>query len=126
MLNNILHNVNKSKICTKIQKVISCENEFELVVRASKLISLRLENNFASPRHPSTTLLTQVKSASVGSKPLPSFITFKIAKLISTRNSLVHNVNFNQLNDKSKFISTFVQIIDELDRLHDSEVNKKN
>lgn len=88
-------------------------NDFELVCRATKDLEHMLVNNFGAPDNKQVGLHDKIshveKSANLSKETVK-----KLRYLVTVRNKLVHDVNFNKLPDRKDFARSFDSVEKEL------------
>ena len=92
--------------------IASCKNDFELVIRATKELEWLLETHFASPSGKTVGLhekITHAKNPRDG-RPLPDNVTRKMRKLVTIRNSLVHDREVNAIPDRAAFVEDWKEV----------------
>lgn len=90
-----------------------CENDFELVCRASKQMERVLERDFGAERLPGIGYkIGQARTAD--GELLPPSLTESMKEILRVRNSLVHNPDINSIDDREGFLSKWRTIMSEL------------
>ncbi len=92
--------------------IASCKNDFELVIRATKELEWLLETHFGSPSGKTVGLHDKITAARHprSGQPLPDNITKKMRRLVTIRNSLVHDREVNAIPDRASFVSGWNEV----------------
>ena len=100
------------------QSAISqCKNDFELVVRATKELEFLLETHFGAPSGKEHGLHDKITAARHDGRPLPDTLQRQMRKLVTIRNKLVHDRDFNAIPERSEFAASFDSVEKELKRM---------
>lgn len=98
--------------------IAACKNDFELVVRATKEMEWLLETHFGSPREKTIGIHEKITQARTPTRePLPEDIKRRMRKLVTIRNSLVHDRDVNSIPDRQAFASDYEHVEQELKRI---------
>ena len=98
--------------------IASCKNDFELVIRATKELEWLLETHFGAPSGKNSGLHDKISAArDARGRPLPESITKKMRYLVTIRNQLVHDRDFNAIPDRASFAASFDTVEKELKAL---------
>jgi hypothetical protein len=93
-------------------------NDFELVVRATKEMEYLLETHFGAPSDKKSGLHDKISHArDKDGKPLPEKVVRQMRRLVTIRNSLVHDRDFNAIPERAKFVKDFDEVEAELKAL---------
>lgn len=93
-------------------------NDFELVIRATKELEWLLETHFNAPSGKDSGLHDKISAARTkDGKLLSDGIKKKMRKLVTIRNSLVHDRDVNEIPDRSSFVKGFDEVEVELKQL---------
>ena len=91
-----------------------CENDFELVVRASKEMEWVLENDFGAPNS-TGGLAGKINSArTANGEPLPAGLVERMNQIREVRNALVHQRATNAIPDRGQFLIEWRALMSEL------------
>ena len=88
-------------------------NDFELVIRATKDLEHLLETGFGAPSGKNVGLHDKI-SAAQESHHLTAETVKQLRYLVTVRNKLVHEHNFNQLPDRKHFAKSYDSVEREL------------
>ncbi|KAJ1638070.1 hypothetical protein T492DRAFT_241339 [Pavlovales sp. CCMP2436] len=102
-------------------------NDFELIVRATKGLEEILEKSFGAPDGKDKGMHDKITDARLpypSGQPLPAELVRKLRKLVTIRNKLVHDKDFNAIPDRPAFVQEFDEVDAELRRLGGSEKQK--
>eukprot|EP01079_Euglenida_sp_SAG-EU17-18_P001790 gene1790-2925_t len=92
----------------KDSSIASCKNDFELVVRATKEMEWLLETRFGSPDGKTVGIHDKITMARTpAGQPLPEHVVRRMRKLVTIRNSLVHDRHVNSIDDRAQFARDF-------------------
>ena len=98
--------------------IASCKNDFELVVRATKEMEWLLETYFGSPRDKQIGIHEKISQARTPTRePLPEEVKRRMRKLVTIRNSLVHEREVNSIADRAAFAADYDAVEQELKRI---------
>ena len=88
------------------------KNDFELVIRATKELEWILETQFGAPDGKTVGLHDKISAARIpgSEQPLPEAVTRKMRKLVTIRNSLVHDREVNSIADRSGFVKDWQEV----------------
>ena len=88
------------------------KNDFELVIRATKELEWILETQFGAPNGKTVGLHDKISAARIpgSEQPLPEAVTRKMRKLVTIRNSLVHDREVNSIADRSGFVKDWQEV----------------
>ena len=88
------------------------KNDFELVIRATKELEWILETQFGAPNGKTVGLHDKISAARVpgSAQPLPEAVTRKMRKLVTIRNSLVHDREVNAIADRAMFVKDWQEV----------------
>ena len=88
------------------------KNDFELVIRATKELEWILETQFGAPDGKTMGLHDKISAARIpgSEQPLPEAVTRKMRKLVTIRNSLVHDREVNSIADRSGFVKDWQEV----------------
>ena len=88
------------------------KNDFELVIRATKELEWILETQFGAPDGKTVGLHDKISAARIpgSGQPLPEAVTRKMRKLVTIRNSLVHDREVNSIADRSGFVKDWQEV----------------
>lgn len=90
-------------------------NDFELVVRATKGLEHLLESEFGAPSGKSVGLHDKISAARDPSgQPLPATMQKRMRWLVTVRNRLVHDRDFNAIPERAEFARGFDEVEAEL------------
>lgn len=90
------------------QSVGRYANDFELIVRAAKELEELLEKHFGSPDTKDKGLHDKISDARTPSgAPLPAELVRRLRKLVTIRNKLIHDYDFNAIPDRADFVKSF-------------------
>ena len=81
-------------------------NDFELVIRVTKDLEHLLESGFGAPRGKTVGLHDKITAAEQ-SHGLSSGTVTKLRSLVTIRNKLVHEHDFNKLPDRAGFAKSY-------------------
>ena len=96
------------------------KNDFELVIRSTKDLEYLLENEFGAPCGKTVGLHDKITAAQQ-SHGLSNTTVKKLRYLVTIRNKLVHDHDFNKLPDRAQFAKQYDTVEKELrDKLKDS------
>mmetsp|Transcript_24989 Transcript_24989/g.30532 ORF Transcript_24989/g.30532 Transcript_24989/m.30532 type:complete len:115 (+) Transcript_24989:152-496(+) len=99
-------------------------NDFELVIRASKELEYLLETHFQAPSGKEYGIHEKISLAQHEGAPLSSNIVRQMRYLITIRNRIVHERDFNCIPERQSFVQTFDKIETELkDLIPDANKN---
>ena len=91
------------------------KNDFELVVRATKGLEHLLEAQFGAPDGKNVGLHDKITAArDPDGKPLATEMQRRMRYLVTIRNKLVHDRDFNAIPDRAKFAKEFDEVEQEL------------
>ena len=87
--------------------IANCKNDFELVIRATKELEWLLETHFGAPSGKTVGLHDKITAARDprDGRVLAESITRKMRKLVTIRNSLVHDRDVNAIPDRASFVA---------------------
>ena len=89
-------------------KISKCRNDFELVIRATKELEWLLETHFRAPDGKDHGLHDKITAArDPQGNPLPPAVVRKMRKLVTIRNALVHDREYNAIDDRAAFARGF-------------------
>ena len=90
----------------------SVRNDFELVIRATKELEFILETHFGAPSDKKSGLHDKISAARDprDGKTLPPEIQRKMRKLVTIRNSLVHDREVNAIPDRADFVKGWREV----------------
>ena len=90
----------------------SVKNDFELVIRATKELEFLLETHFGAPSDKKSGLHDKITAARDprDGRPFPENITRKMRKLVTIRNSLVHDREVNAIPDRTTFVKEWTEV----------------
>ena len=88
------------------------KNDFELVIRATKELEWILETQFGAPNGKTVGLHDKISAARIpgSEQPLPEAVTRKMRKLVTIRNSLVHDREVNAIADRQGFVKDWQEV----------------
>ena len=88
------------------------KNDFELVIRATKELEWILEAQFGAPNGKTVGLHDKISAARIpgSAQPLPEAVTRKMRKLVTIRNSLVHDREVNTIADRAMFVKDWQEV----------------
>ena len=88
------------------------KNDFELVIRATKELEWILETQFGAPNGKTVGLHDKISAARIpgSQQPLPEAVTRKMRKLVTIRNSLVHDREVNAIADRQGFVKDWQEV----------------
>lgn len=89
------------------------KNDFELVIRATKDLEYLLETGFNAPSGKNVGLHDKITSAQ-NSHGISQETVQKLRYLVTIRNKLVHDHNFNDLPDRKHFAMSYDLVEKEL------------
>lgn len=89
-------------------------NDFELVIKATKELDYLLETNFGAPSGKDVGLHEKIGAAKCKGQSLPPHVTKKMRYLVTIRNRLVHERDFNAIPERKDFIQSFNEVEKEL------------
>ncbi|KAG8459392.1 hypothetical protein KFE25_013028 [Diacronema lutheri] len=92
-------------------------NDFELIIRASKDLEHMFETTFGLPDIKDSGLHDKISAARVNDQPLPPDLVRRLRKIVTIRNKLVHDHDFNAIPDRATFIKEYDDAMAELRRL---------
>ena len=92
--------------------ITDCKNDFELVIRATKELDYLLETHFGAPSGKNVGLHDKIAAARGprDGKPLPDIVTRRMRKLVTIRNSLVHDREVNAIPDRADFVRGWKEV----------------
>ena len=92
--------------------IASCKNDFELVCRATKELEWLLETHFGAPSGKTVGLHDKITAARDprDGQPLPERVTRRMRKLVTIRNSLVHDRVVNSIEDRADFVKGWNEV----------------
>lgn len=102
---------------TQASLLSNVNNDFELVIRATKELDYLLESHFNAPSGKDVGLHEKIGAATSRGQKLPQQLIKKMRYLVTVRNKLVHDRNYNAIEQRSDFIQSFNQIEAELKAL---------
>lgn len=82
-------------------------NDFELVIRASKELEQLLEAEFHAPSGKNVGLHEKIGEASHNGHKLPPNLVKSLRYIVTIRNKLVHEKDFNTIPERNNFVTTF-------------------
>lgn len=86
-------------------------NDFELVVRATKGLEHLLEAHFGAPSGKTVGLHDKINAArDPAGLPLPAAMQKRMRYLVTIRNKLVHDRDFNAIPDRADFARSFDEV----------------
>ncbi len=88
-------------------------NDFELVIRATKDLEYLLETQFNVPTGKNVGLHDKISAAQVSHNLSPDTVK-KLRYLVTVRNKLVHDHDFNVLPDRKHFAKSYESVEREL------------
>jgi hypothetical protein len=88
-------------------------NDFELVIRATKDLEHLLETGFQAPSGKNVGLHDKISAAQASHK-LSDDTVKKLRYLVTIRNKLVHEHDFNKLPDRKHFAKSYDSVEQEL------------
>ena len=92
-----------------------CENDFELVVRATKEMEWIVETDFDAPIRPGVGLASKIDMArTANGEPLPPDLVRRMKEICKTRNDLVHQRTVNTISDRMEFLRKWRDVLAEL------------
>ena len=98
--------------------ISSSSNDFELVVRATKELEFLLESKFGSPSDKTVGIHDKISMARTPTRePLPENIKKVMRRLVTIRNSLVHDREVNAIPDRAAFAADFDKVVLELKKM---------
>jgi hypothetical protein len=107
------------------QSVGRYTNDFELIVRAAKELEELLEKHFGAPDGKDKGLHDKISDARTpGGKHLPESLVRRLRKLVTIRNKLIHDYDFNAIPDRADFVTTFDAAKAELREI--AQINEAN
>jgi hypothetical protein len=92
-------------------------NDFELIVRAAKELEELLEKHFGAPDGKDQGLHDKISAARVKGAPLPEPLVRKLRYLVTIRNKLIHEYDFNSIPERAAFVKSFDEVHAELLKL---------
>ncbi|KAI2494977.1 hypothetical protein MHU86_19537 [Fragilaria crotonensis] len=95
------------------QSYLQYTNDFELVIRATKDLEHLLETEFGAPSTKQTGLHDKISHAQASAGLTPDTVR-RMRYLVTLRNKLVHDHEFNSLPDRQYFASSYDQVEKEL------------
>ena len=98
---------------SKTNSYLQYSNDFELVIRATKDLEHLLETGFGAPSGKNVGLHDKI-SAAQASHHLTAETVKQLRYLVTIRNKLVHEHNFNQLPDRKHFAKSYDSVEREL------------
>ncbi|KAL3808957.1 hypothetical protein ACHAXA_004783 [Cyclostephanos tholiformis] len=99
------------------------KNDFELVIRATKDLEHLLETRFDAPSEKNVGLHDKITAAQNSHRLSPDCVK-KLRYLVTLRNKLVHDHDFNSLPDREHFARSYDSVAKELqDKLRGSSRN---
>mmetsp|Transcript_33382 Transcript_33382/g.71279 ORF Transcript_33382/g.71279 Transcript_33382/m.71279 type:complete len:117 (-) Transcript_33382:228-578(-) len=88
-------------------RISKCSNDFELVIRATKEMEWLLETHFGASSDRDCGLHEKITQAKHNGRPLSDDLVRKMRYLVTIRNKLVHNRDFNQIPDRKAFTAGY-------------------
>jgi len=88
-------------------------NDFELVIRATKDMEYLLETQFNVPTGKNVGLHDKISAAQISHNLCPDAVK-KLRYLVTVRNKLVHDHEFNALPDRKHFAKSYESVEREL------------
>lgn len=103
--------------------IASVKNDFELVIRATKELEWLLEEHFGAPAGKNVGLHDKITAARDprDGKPLPEKVTRQMRKLVTIRNSLVHDREVNAIPDRPAFVAGWNDVESSLTKMLPSQ-----
>lgn len=92
-------------------------NDFELIVRAAKELEELLEKQFGAPDGKDKGLHDKISDARVNGQPLPPELVKRLRYLVTIRNKIIHDYDFNAIPNRLDFVKSFDDAVLELKRL---------
>lgn len=87
------------------------KNDFELVIRATKGLEHLLETHFGAPCGKNVGLHDKITAArDPAGNPLPAEMQKRMRYLVTIRNKLVHDRDFNAIPDRATFAKSFDEV----------------
>eukprot|EP00578_Thalassiosira_sp_NH16_P026360 CAMPEP_0181102914 /NCGR_PEP_ID=MMETSP1071-20121207/14579_1 /TAXON_ID=35127 /ORGANISM="Thalassiosira sp., Strain NH16" /LENGTH=119 /DNA_ID=CAMNT_0023185939 /DNA_START=22 /DNA_END=381 /DNA_ORIENTATION=- len=102
-----------SAFSTSSSSYLQYKNDFELVIRATKDLEYLLETGFDAPSGKNVGLHDKI-TATQNSHGLSPDTVKKLRYLVTIRNRLVHDHNFNALPDRVHFAKSYDSVEKEL------------
>ena len=100
------------------QSIARYSNDFELVVRATKELEFLLETSFGAPAEKTVGIHDKISMARTPTRePLPENIKKVMRRLVTIRNSLVHDREVNAIPDRAAFAADFDKVVLELKKM---------
>lgn len=116
---------------TPAQQILTCKNDFEIAVRASKELESTMAQDFGAPSVNENAESTDRKSGGTGSnyhcslhdritnaryegEPLPMDLQRQLRYIATVRNQLTHDTGVNEISEKEKFLEVYKQIDERL------------
>ena len=99
---------------------VEYDNDFELVVRSTKELEWLLVTHFHAPdgsRDNTCGLHEKITAATHQGRPLSDDLKRRMRKIVSIRNKLVHDRNYNALESRAGYARDYQQIKQELMRM---------
>ena len=90
-------------------------NDFELVIRATKELEYILEHQFGAPGK--LGLHDKISASRHNGKPLPKRMVKTMRWLVTIRNKLVHDRDFNAIPKRNEFAKEFDAVLAELETM---------
>ena len=89
-------------------------NDFELVIRATKELEWLLVTEFRAPSGHGVGLHDQITEARHEGKPLPLAMIRTMRRLVTIRNKMVHDRDFNDIPGREEFAISFDRVVEQL------------
>ena len=110
-------------ITTTSSSYLQYTNDFELVIRATKDLEYLLETQFNFPNGKNVGLHEKISAAQASYNLSPDTVK-KLRYLVTIRNKLVHDHDFNALPDRVHFAKSYDSVERELkDKVRGSSSN---
>lgn len=91
------------------------KNDYELVIRATKELEWLLETYFGAPAGKTVGMHEKISAArDPHGRPLPEKILKRMRYLVTVRNQLVHDREFNAIPDRASFAAGYEEVEAEL------------
>ena len=97
----------------QLDLVLAIQERLELVIRATKDLEHLLETGFGAPSDKQTGLHDKITHAQ-NTAGLSKDTVKKLRYLVTVRNKLVHNYEFNKLDDRDHFARSYDSVEKEL------------
>ena len=91
------------------KSILSCKNDFELAIRATKELEWLLETHFNAPTGKQHGLHDKITAVA-----LPENIKKRMRYLVTVRNALVHDRTVNAIKDRASFLKGFAEVESQL------------